>query len=123
MTLEAGSVAQETADWLFSISDGRGLPGIDGLVAVENYERSGRPPEEVAIMEKEHSYGARAVFFEAERNGRAPVPQAFIFDARSEEHTSELQSLMRISYAVFCLQKKHYKTTIIQLKCYTQDVK
>src|SRR3546814_4375756 len=27
-------------------------------------------------------------------------------DARSEEHTSELQSLMRISYAVFCLTKK-----------------
>src|SRR3546814_6555366 len=32
---------------------------------------------------------------------------------RSEEHTSELQSLMRISYAVFCLKKKkeHYLTT------------
>src|SRR3546814_7492498 len=29
---------------------------------------------------------------------------------RSEEHTSELQSLMRISYAVFCLKKKHHKT-------------
>src|SRR3546814_10894988 len=29
--------------------------------------------------------------------------------ARSEEHTSELQSLMRISYAVFCLQKKRTK--------------
>src|SRR3546814_7393661 len=28
------------------------------------------------------------------------------FTARSEEHTSELQSLMRISYAVFCLKKK-----------------
>src|SRR3546814_5272255 len=28
-------------------------------------------------------------------------------DERSEEHTSELQSLMRISYAVFCLKKKH----------------
>src|SRR3546814_3660991 len=28
------------------------------------------------------------------------------YDARSEEHTSELQSLMRISYAVFCLKKK-----------------
>src|SRR3546814_7979757 len=28
------------------------------------------------------------------------------FDLRSEEHTSELQSLMRISYAVFCLKKK-----------------
>src|SRR3546814_9218399 len=30
---------------------------------------------------------------------------------RSEEHTSELQSLMRISYAVFCLQKKKYTHT------------
>src|SRR3546814_9407828 len=31
-------------------------------------------------------------------------------DHRSEEHTSELQSLMRISYAVFCLKKKKTKT-------------
>src|SRR3546814_4284397 len=31
--------------------------------------------------------------------------------ARSEEHTSELQSLMRISYAVFCLKKKNNITT------------
>src|SRR3546814_5194034 len=31
--------------------------------------------------------------------------------ARSEEHTSELQSLMRISYAVFCLKKKKKKNT------------
>src|SRR3546814_3238420 len=30
---------------------------------------------------------------------------------RSEEHTSELQSLMRISYAVFCLKKKKHKDT------------
>src|SRR3546814_8177732 len=30
--------------------------------------------------------------------------------ARSEEHTSELQSLMRNSYAVFCLKKKKYNT-------------
>src|SRR3546814_1290080 len=32
-------------------------------------------------------------------------------DGRSEEHTSELQSLMRISYAVFCLKKKKKKRT------------
>src|SRR3546814_8140239 len=32
--------------------------------------------------------------------------------SRSEEHTSELQSLMRISYAVFCLKKKHNHRTI-----------
>src|SRR3546814_7429199 len=34
-----------------------------------------------------------------------PAPEAR--DRRSEEHTSELQSLMRISYAVFCLKNKH----------------
>src|SRR3546814_3363627 len=34
-----------------------------------------------------------------------------IASARSEEHTSELQSLMRISYAVFCLKKKNKKNT------------
>src|SRR3546814_2303918 len=39
---------------------------------------------------------------------------ADILPKRSEEHTSELQSLMRISYAVFCLKKK--KTTTTQLK-------
>src|SRR3546814_6364942 len=33
------------------------------------------------------------------------------YSPRSEEHTSELQSLMRISYAVFCLKKKTHKTT------------
>src|SRR3546814_3036173 len=33
---------------------------------------------------------------------------------RSEEHTSELQSLMRISYAVFCLKKKKTITTVTQ---------
>src|SRR3546814_4749935 len=38
------------------------------------------------------------------RRARARRP----IDARSEEHTSELQSLMRISYAVFCLKKKKY---------------
>src|SRR3546814_9416553 len=34
---------------------------------------------------------------------------------RSEEHTSELQSLMRLSYAVFCLTQKQHQTLIYQL--------
>src|SRR3546814_3696288 len=41
----------------------------------------------------------------------APVTSTHEFwigSGRSEEHTSELQSLMRISYAVFCLKKKKY---------------
>src|SRR3546814_5777841 len=33
-------------------------------------------------------------------------PADIVIEGRSEEHTSELQSLMRISYAVFCLKKK-----------------
>src|SRR3546814_7101272 len=36
-----------------------------------------------------------------------------VLDLRSEEHTSELQSLMRISYAVFCLKKKKKKNNKI----------
>src|SRR3546814_9040168 len=38
------------------------------------------------------------------------VIASFVQDKRSEEHTSELQSLMRISYAVFCLKTKQTKT-------------
>src|SRR3546814_7430248 len=40
------------------------------------------------------------------RPGEVPVERSI----RSEEHTSELQSLMRISYAVFCLKKKNTPT-------------
>src|SRR3546814_1371979 len=43
------------------------------------------------------------------RVGVVPGLVATIIFARSEEHTSELQSLMRISYAVFCLKKKNKK--------------
>src|SRR3546814_8257942 len=45
-----------------------------------------------------------------------PLAVAFGFglgNGRSEEHTSELQSLMRISYAVFCLKKKKHKEIMI----------
>src|SRR3546814_3149811 len=50
-------------------------------------------------------------------DGIATPPALF---ARSEEHTSELQSLMRISYAVFCLKKKnHSNNKIIQSTSHT----
>src|SRR3546814_7534577 len=42
-------------------------------------------------------------------------------DHRSEEHTSELQSLMRISYAVFCLKKKKKKSNKHTLNYTTQQ--
>src|SRR3546814_6269442 len=45
------------------------------------------------------------------------IPNDLDYDWRSEEHTSELQSLMRISYAVFCLKKKkHHNTTRMKNK-------
>src|SRR3546814_4741418 len=43
------------------------------------------------------------------RSARRPWPPCARGRRRSEEHTSELQSLMRISYAVFCLKKKRNK--------------
>src|SRR3546814_4685593 len=45
--------------------------------------------------------------------GQALLGERHDLRARSEEHTSELQSLMRISYAVFCLKKKknNYKSS------------
>src|SRR3546814_10536749 len=42
----------------------------------------------------------------AERHALRGVGGGDVVSPRSEEHTSELQSLMRISYAVFCLKKK-----------------
>src|SRR3546814_4020007 len=47
--------------------------------------------------------------------------QRVILDARSEEHTSELQSLMRISYAVFCLKKKNIINSVTPLFPLTHD--
>src|SRR3546814_450405 len=47
--------------------------------------------------------------------------RAEILQMRSEEHTSELQSLLRISYAVFCLQKKNTKTSNVYLNAKTQQ--
>src|SRR3546814_8666055 len=42
-------------------------------------------------------------------------------DARSEEHTSELQSLMRTSYAVFCLKKKTHNSNITNYIIYITE--
>src|SRR3546814_2356947 len=63
----------------------------------------------LAIARELLGFGARVLI--TARNGdsleRARDELAEEFPDRSEEHTSELQSLMRISYAVFCLKKKN----------------
>src|SRR3546814_2856980 len=55
-----------------------------------------------AALERDDGEGARPVDRRALDEGHAADGEP----CRSEEHTSELQSLMRISYAVFCLKKK-----------------
>src|SRR3546814_2619709 len=65
-----------------------------------------------------HANGSAAALSRIEslvQEAVATVPRTLIADTidlivRSEEHTSELQSLMRISYAVFCLKKKKKQT-------------
>src|SRR3546814_4331287 len=67
---------------------------------------AGDPFEVVARREVELEPG------DPESVGRVAVGQGVILfdvhEARSEEHTSELQSLMRISYAVLCLKKNNH---------------
>src|SRR3546814_5036059 len=58
------------------------------------------------------------------RKARGPVRHDQSLLERSEEHTSELQSLMRISYAVFCLKKKklttqNNRTAVLQCKIHS----
>src|SRR3546814_5733839 len=66
----------------------------------------GRPPIDASIQARNHnrlrSYSAKILSEAALHLCRECAGR----NERSEEHTSELQSLMRISYAVFCLKKK-----------------
>src|SRR3546814_9412792 len=64
------------------------------------------------IQRLSHQYLDRLVVENIARAVDQPVlPMTGIGIERSEEHTSELQSLMRISYAVFCLKKKTLTST------------
>src|SRR3546814_9300297 len=67
-----------------------------GAIFVESLDQV---PDGVPVVFSAHGV-PKAVPAKAEMRG---------LDYRSEEHTSELQSLMRISYAVFCLKKKQHK--------------
>src|SRR3546814_8507954 len=55
----------------------------------------------------EHVHGKPLVYLDSGASAQKPTAVLEAMDeVRSEKHTSELQSLMRISYAVFCLKKK-----------------
>src|SRR3546814_4294157 len=71
------------------------------------------PPEPRELRE-DVPHPVRALGAEPDFGERARIDLLL----RSEEHTSELQSLMRISYAVFCLKKKKDTTSDILKKLY-----
>src|SRR3546814_4549477 len=82
------------------------------------YARRLRPPQQPARQHRQRDADERLSLRLAQALAqRAPVDARVDQHRhragleRSEEHTSELQSLMRISYAVFCLKKKTYNNT------------
>src|SRR3546814_10902709 len=72
------------------------------------------PRTEAEIKLMEGRYGA----YVTDGTTNATLPKSI--EKRSEEHTSELQSLMRISYAVFCLKKKNNTTNNTHKTQHTQ---
>src|SRR3546814_5312535 len=91
------------------------MPGVDGMYLLEHMIRA-RMPSPIVMMT---GHGDVPLAVKAIKLGAfdflekpfddvklVSILQNAFVQLRSEEHTSELQSLMRISYAVFCLKKK-----------------
>lgn len=83
----------DRGQWLIDLERGSVSITVDGLVPVAGYKRDGSRPEEVAMMEKAKVYGAHSVFFEASRNGRPPVAQAFVFVSDGPADDTEFAEL------------------------------
>src|SRR3546814_9219761 len=83
---------------------------VDGLTLILGLGETGVA---AALWCARHGAHLRVLDTRAEPGGlsalQSKLGAAHVDFRRSEEHTSELQSLMRISYAVFCLQKKTKK--------------
>src|SRR3546814_8948643 len=91
----------------------------DTLFPYTTLFRSFGIPEQRQVVQDRIMFGDPAIVRQAGARqfdlGDVEQPVVGADDAifhRSEEHTSELQSLMRISYAVFCLKKKKSHTTV-----------
>src|SRR3546814_10185842 len=81
---------------------------IDGPRDVARVRRVAAPGVRITAITGDAA-GADAIPLEVERNtaGQALASLHAALGLKSEEHTSELQSLMRLSYAVFCLNKNN----------------
>src|SRR3546814_5788949 len=79
-----------------------------GFIAFEDFVRDPEAHPRKTESGKFEIY-CRQLNARSKAYGWSEVPPIAKYIPRSEEHTSELQSLMRISYAVFCLKKKNTK--------------
>src|SRR3546814_9403058 len=79
------------------------MAASDNYLTIKSFQRARRPVRLCSLLPvvHKHEHAMSAVSFSK--------PPSTVSSLRSEEHTSELQSLMRISYAVFCLKKKKLK--------------
>src|SRR3546814_2873194 len=99
---EVDQLAAFTMDWV----ERRGARGKIPHVTITFYPKDDDATNAAADAAQRHSTGANP-------SGRSCImaDASTMRRSRSEEHTSELQSLMRISYAVLCLKNKIYNNT------------
>src|SRR3546814_940794 len=96
------------AYWRYADYAGVG-PGAHGRRKSQATERHKKPENFIAAVAR-NGHGLKV---ETDLPAHERATEAMLMGLRrSEEHTSELQSLMRSSYAVFCLKKKHIKTIV-----------
>src|SRR3546814_8841261 len=76
--------------------------------------RPDRTNEPIVVVRSEPGADTEQRRYERSLEHMAPMILGAIRQPRSDEHTSELQSLMRISYAVFCFKKKKIKNNMTQ---------
>src|SRR3546814_5518085 len=89
------------------ISRRRTDPGDDIISHLVLAYDDGDRLSDIELFDLIFTFGAGAIESTAATMGGALLTLCQHPDQRSEAHTSELQSLMRISYAVFCLKNKH----------------
>src|SRR3546814_4508607 len=97
-----------------SDADADNLPLVAGAGSGEMRDAKARPivsaQNRGASLSSDSSFFLNVESFQTRTDGPSnSTAFAATSSSRSEEHTSELQSLMRISYAVFCLKKKNIK--------------
>src|SRR3546814_6565269 len=106
------------SDWSSDVCSSDLDPGTGHCGVLDERTRCARTYQPLYVLQPDREQGHGPLHPSASRNrshnqfaqpGRPQFRSAQLCFRRSEEHTSELQSLMRISYAVFCLKKKKKK--------------